>query len=186
MTPDPHNLQRFLDAQRLIYPQVCEELRGGQKESHWMWFIFPQVKDLGTSPTAQKYAIQGIDEAKAYLNHPLLGFRLRECNFLRRVEPFARPCARSTTVAQRRDSGPPPGFLARMGLRIRRYVLVARVLGRSIEDIFGYPDHLKFHSCMTLFAHVAAGDKVFTTALTKYFHGELDRKTLKQLSYRGQ
>lgn len=82
MTPDAHNLQRFIDAQHPIYGQVRDELAAGRKESHWMWFIFPQLRGLGTSSTAQKYAISGIDEAKAYLGHPLLGFRLRECTQL--------------------------------------------------------------------------------------------------------
>jgi uncharacterized protein (DUF1810 family) len=95
-------MQRFIDAQRLVYAQVCYELRNGGKESHWMWFIFPQIRGLGTSPTAEKYAIQGVDEARAYLNHPLLGLRLRECT-----------------------------------------QLVNALSGRSIEEIFGYPDHLQ-------------------------------------------
>jgi uncharacterized protein (DUF1810 family) len=82
MTSDPHNLQRFLDAQHKIYGQVCDELRSGRKESHWIWFIFPQISGLGSSPTAQKYAIAGMDEAKAYLAHPLLAYRLRECTQL--------------------------------------------------------------------------------------------------------
>jgi uncharacterized protein (DUF1810 family) len=139
MTADPHNLQRFVDAQHPIYGQVRDELQAGLKETHWMWFIFPQIKGLGRSATAQKYAIQNIDEAKAYLEHPLLGFRLRECT-----------------------------------------QLVNAVIGRSIEDIFGYPDHLKFHSCMTLFANASAAEKVFTAALDKYFNGE-DIQTLEQL-----
>ena len=105
-----------------------------------MWFIFPQIKGLGASPTAQKFAIQGMGEAKAYLDHPLLGVRLRECT-----------------------------------------QLVDAINGRSIEDIFGYPDHLKFHSSMTLFAHVQPGDKLFAAVLTKYFNGKLDHKTLEQL-----
>ena len=139
MTSDPYSLQRFVDAQFTIYAQVCGELRSGRKESHWMWFIFPQIKGLGVSSTAQKFAIQGIGEAKAYLDHPLLGVRLRECTRL-----------------------------------------VDALNGRSIEDIFGYPDHLKFHSSMTLFAQVRPGDKLFAAALTKYFSGKLDRKTLEQ------
>jgi uncharacterized protein (DUF1810 family) len=140
MTQDPYNLQRFLDAQHPIYGQVRDELQAGQKETHWMWFIFPQLKGLGSSSTAQKYAIQTIGEAKAYLDHPLLGLRLRECT-----------------------------------------QLVNGIIGRSIEDIFGYPDHLKFHSSMTLFARAAGADKVFSTSLTKYFNGGLDSKTLEQL-----
>jgi uncharacterized protein (DUF1810 family) len=140
MTSDPHNLQRFLDAQHPLYGQVRDELQAGQKETHWMWFIFPQVRGLGSSPTAQKYAIQGIDEAKAYLNHPLLGFRLRECT-----------------------------------------QLVNAVNGRSIEEIFGNPDHLKFHSSMTLFAKASQAEKVFTAALDKYFNGKADGRTLEHL-----
>ena len=140
MAADPHNLQRFIDAQHPIYGQVRDELQSGLKESHWMWFVFPQIKGLGSSPTAQKYAIQGIDEATAYLNHPLLGFRLRECT-----------------------------------------QLVNAVNGRTIEEIFGYPDHLKFHSSMTLFAHVHPSDKLFAAALARYFQGEPDRRTLEQL-----
>jgi uncharacterized protein (DUF1810 family) len=140
MTSDPHNLQRFVDAQHPIYGQVRDELQAGQKETHWMWFIFPQIKGLGSSPTARKYAITGIEEARAFLDHPLLGFRLRECT-----------------------------------------QLVNGIVGRSIEDIFGYPDHLKFHSSMTLFAHVVTADEVFAIALDKYFNGKDDCKTLEQL-----
>jgi uncharacterized protein (DUF1810 family) len=140
MTLDPYHLQRFLDAQHRIYGQVRDELIGGQKESHWMWFIFPQIKGLGTSATAREYAINGIEEAKAYLGHSLLGFRLRECTQL---------------VNAHND--------------------------RTIEDIFGYPDHLKFHSCMTLFAHISPDDEMFASALKKFFRGELDQKTLEKL-----
>ena len=77
--PDPQNLQRFLDTQELVYEDVVTELRAGRKESHWMWFIFPQFAGLGTSSVAQRYAIQSLDEARAYLAHPILGTRLREC-----------------------------------------------------------------------------------------------------------
>ena len=105
-----------------------------------MWFIFPQIKGLGSSVTAQEYAIHGVDEAKAYLSHPLLGLRLRECTRL-----------------------------------------VNAVNGRSIETIFSYPDHLKFHSSMTLFSRVLPSGDVFAAALAKYFRGELDRKTLELL-----
>lgn len=101
---------------------------------------FPQIKGLGTSTTAKKYAIQSLDEAKAYLDHALLGFRLRECT-----------------------------------------QLVNGIIGHSIEDIFGYPDDLKFHSSMTLFGRVATNEKVFAATLTKYFNGQMDRRTLEQL-----
>jgi len=73
------SLQRFLDAQAGVYDRALEELRAGRKTSHWMWFVFPQIEGLGRSPTAVRYAITGLDEARAYLAHPLLGARLREC-----------------------------------------------------------------------------------------------------------
>jgi uncharacterized protein (DUF1810 family) len=133
---DPFNLQRFVTAQHLVYDEVCAELRNGAKTSHWMWFIFPQIRGLGRSPTAQKFAIASVQEALAYLRHPLLGSRLRECT-----------------------------------------ELVNRVEGRSLEQIFGSPDHVKFRSSMTLFAHVTPGDSVFRDALKKYCRGETDPKT---------
>ena len=137
---DGYNLQRFLDAQKSVYEQVCEELRAGQKRSHWMWFIFPQIQGLGQSSMAIRFAISSLDEAKAYLQHSVLGTRLREC------------------------SG-----------------LVAAIEGRSIDDIFGYPDDLKLHSSMTLFARTSTEDPVFQEVLQKYFHGEPDHQTLKLL-----
>ena len=76
---DPFNLQRFVDAQAPIYDEVRRELGGGRKESHWMWFIFPQIAGLGTSPRAAKYAISSLEEVKAYLGHPMLSARLKEC-----------------------------------------------------------------------------------------------------------
>ncbi len=137
---DPHNLQRFLDAQNSVFAQACSELRAGRKRSHWMWFIFPQIQGLGYSPLAQKFAIASLEEAKAYLDHPILGARLREC------------CR-----------------------------LVNLVEGRSIEEIFGYPDDLKFRSSMTLFAHATSDDQIFKATLEKYFNGELDKLTLERL-----
>ena len=76
------SLERFVEAQAPVYDTVRKELRDGQKRSHWMWFIFPQIAGLGHSATAQKYAIRDADEAAAYLAHPLLGQRLRECSAL--------------------------------------------------------------------------------------------------------
>lgn len=73
---DPHDLNRFVEAQRGTYDQALQELQAGRKRSHWMWFIFPQIVGLGSSPMAQRYAISGIDEARAYLQHPDLGDRL--------------------------------------------------------------------------------------------------------------
>ncbi len=74
-----YDLERFLDAQEPVYDRVLDEIRSGRKVSHWMWFIFPQVAGLGSSFMAQRYAIASLDEARAYLAHPVLGARLREC-----------------------------------------------------------------------------------------------------------
>lgn len=82
MSGDPYNLQRFVDAQAPVYAQVTAELREGRKASHWMWFIFPQIAGLGHSWMAEMYAISGRDEAIGYLQHPVLGPRLRECTRL--------------------------------------------------------------------------------------------------------
>jgi uncharacterized protein (DUF1810 family) len=76
---DPYKLERFASAQEPVYDNVLAELRSGRKRSHWMWFIFPQFAGLGHSAMAQTYAIASLDEAAAYLAHPLLGARLREC-----------------------------------------------------------------------------------------------------------
>jgi uncharacterized protein (DUF1810 family) len=79
---DPFDLQRFVDAQARVYADVVNELRAGRKRSHWIWFIFPQIAGLGSSPTAARYAISSLDEARAYLGHDVLGPRLRECTRL--------------------------------------------------------------------------------------------------------
>jgi uncharacterized protein (DUF1810 family) len=76
---DPHNLQRFIDAQEGIFETALTELRSGRKQSHWMWFIFPQLAGLGHSPTAQYYGIISLDEARAYLEHSMLEPRLHQC-----------------------------------------------------------------------------------------------------------
>ena len=76
---DPWNLQRFVDAQMGVYDAVVDELQQGRKASHWMWFVFPQLRGLGRSATAQHFGLASLDEALAYLAHPLLGARLREC-----------------------------------------------------------------------------------------------------------
>ena len=79
---DPFNLQRFVDAQAPVYADVLDELRAGAKTTHWMWFIFPQLKELGRSSMARHYGISSLAEALAYLEHPLLGKRLLECTEL--------------------------------------------------------------------------------------------------------
>ena len=137
---DQFNLERFVEAQEGVYEQACAELRAGRKRSHWMWFVFPQIRGLGSSPTAVRFAISGMEEARAYLEHPVLGPRLREYTGI-----------------------------------------VVGVEGRSVEEIFGYPDDLKFHSSMTLFAKATAEAGVFGKSLEKYFGGAMDRGTLERI-----
>lgn len=79
---DPYNLRRFESAQDPVYEDVLEELTRGQKLTHWMWFVFPQIRGLGRSATAQNFALTSLAEAKAYLEHPTLGPRLRACTQL--------------------------------------------------------------------------------------------------------
>jgi uncharacterized protein (DUF1810 family) len=85
------DLERFVEAQRPVYAQVLAELRSGRKTSHWMWFVFPQLAGLGTSAISRHYAIGSLDEARAYLDHPLLGARLRECGRLLLATGTHRP-----------------------------------------------------------------------------------------------
>jgi uncharacterized protein (DUF1810 family) len=139
-TSDPYNLRRFIDAQEPVYAQVCAELRQGRKTSHWMWFIFPQIRGLGSSETALYFAIADRHEATSYAAHPVLGARLRECTGL-----------------------------------------VLQVENKSVEQIFGYPDNLKFHSSMTLFTRTAEDNGAFLHALKKYFSAALDPQTLVRL-----
>lgn len=77
--PDTYDLERFVEAQAQSFDSALGEIRRGRKYGHWMWFIYPQVAGLGRSPMAQRYAISGLDEARAYLAHPVLGSRLRAC-----------------------------------------------------------------------------------------------------------
>lgn len=79
LSADPHNLARFVQAQASDYDRALRELRAGRKESHWMWYIFPQLEGLGHSSMSRYYSIKGVAEARAYLSHPVLGPRLREC-----------------------------------------------------------------------------------------------------------
>ena len=76
---DPYDLNRFLSAQEGVYERALAELKGGRKQTHWIWFIFPQIDGLGYSPTAKRYSIKSREEARQYLNHPVLGKRLLEC-----------------------------------------------------------------------------------------------------------
>jgi uncharacterized protein (DUF1810 family) len=79
MVHDAFNLKRFVDAQEPVYAEVLLELQRGHKRTHWMWFVFPQLADLGVSPTAKHFGLHSLDEARAYLRHPVLGARLRQC-----------------------------------------------------------------------------------------------------------
>lgn len=134
------DLSRFVDAQASVYAKVLSELKNGQKQTHWMWYVFPQLDGLGHSSTARYYSIQNLAEARAYLSHPLLGARLIECANL-----------------------------------------VLDITGSSAHEIFGYPDEMKLHSCMTLFANVEGSDSVFSRVLDKYYQGNKDALTLQLL-----
>jgi uncharacterized protein (DUF1810 family) len=135
-------LGRFVDAQSSVYSRVTAELAAGHKQSHWMWFIFPQAEGLGTSAMAQRYAIRSGAEAEAVLAHPVLGPRLLECT---------------------------------------RLMLAMR--GKSLREILGSPDDVKFRSCMTLFDAVRPHAE-FATALDRYCEGERDPATLAFLQRR--
>lgn len=137
MKPD---FQHFLDAQSSTYAQARMELASGQKRTHWMWFVFPQIAGLGSSHMAKRYAIRNLHEAEAYLQHPVLGPRLRDCTSL-----------------------------------------VLAVHGRTLQQIFGTPDDLKFHSSISLFAHAAPHDPIFKAALLRFFDGVPDPATLSRL-----
>ena len=140
-TADPFELARFLTAQTPVFPTVLAELKAGRKCTHWMWFIFPQLRGLGSSSMATFYGVGSLNEARAYLAHPVLGPRLELC---------------TRTVLE--------------------------IPNRSLHEIFGSPDDLKFPSSMTLFAS-AAGDpaSVYYKALDQWCSGTLDPQTLKLL-----
>lgn len=136
---DPFDLARFVDAQRDVFEDACNELRAGRKTTHWMWFMFPQVAGLGQSPMAVRYAIRSRAEAVAYLNYGLLRERLIELTNLAIHAPVA-----------------------------------------SALELFRSPDHLKFHSCMTLFDAVAPHEPAFPRAIDRWFKGP-DARTLEIL-----
>jgi uncharacterized protein (DUF1810 family) len=142
---DPFDLKRFLLAQEPVFASALNELREGQKRSHWMWFVFPQLRGLGSSPMAELYRIGSLAEARAYLDHPLLGRRLLLCT--------------ETVLA----TG-----------------------GKSLHEIFGSPDDMKFRSSMTLFV-LASGDQtnVFCRTLAARCEARLDDRTLTLLKAGG-
>jgi uncharacterized protein (DUF1810 family) len=137
---DPFDLERFVAAQASAYDGARRELLAGRKTGHWIWFVFPQLAGLGRSPTARKYAIGSLDEARAYLAHPVLGPWLVDCT-----------------------------------------EIVNAIPNGSLDEIFGYPDDLKFRSSMTLFAAAAPDEPAFRQALDKYCDCEPDALTLALL-----
>jgi len=106
--PDPYELRRFTDAQDTgdTYQRAVAELRAGKKNTHWMWFVFPQIAGLGDSPTSRMYAISSLTEAQAYLEHPVLGPRLIECTRIvgERTDRSAREIFGATDAAKLRSS----------------------------------------------------------------------------------
>ena len=138
---DPFDLQRFVTAQAPVFASALEELKKGRKRSHWMWFVFPQLRGLGSSSMATFYGIGSHEEARAYLAHPLLGPRLVLCT--------------ETVLA---------------------------IKGKTLREIFGSPDDMKFGSSVTLFARASDDDAVvFKRALDLYCQGRLDDRTLALL-----
>ena len=129
---DPHDLQRFVDAQDGVFETALAELRAGTKQSHWMWFVFPQLAGLGHSPTAQYYAIRSLDEARAYLAHPLLGPRLRLC-----VEALLPHAGRSSEAI----FGSIDALKLRSSLTLFDLVAPQDVFARALDVFFaGEPD----------------------------------------------
>jgi uncharacterized protein (DUF1810 family) len=139
MTGDTFDLERFVTAQAPVFDAVLRELQAGRKRTHWMWFVFPQLRGLGHSSTARFYGIASLDEARAYCAHKVLGPRLTLC---------------TRTVVE--------------------------TTARSLHDIFGSPDDMKFRSSMTLFeAVVPDAEPVFAKALERWCAGERDTRTLE-------
>lgn len=144
------NLNRFIIAQANTFQHAVDELTAGHKETHWMWFIFPQFSGLGRSEMAKRYELQSGEEAVLFLQHEVLGERLL--------------------------------YLVN--------ILVEQNKKKSAHSIFGFPDYLKFQSCLTLFEETVAGNSdlfpgedyhVFSKALKKYFGGKKDHRTLQLL-----
>jgi uncharacterized protein (DUF1810 family) len=142
MRADATRLDRFVTAQQAVYSDVLSELQSGQKLTHWMWFIFPQLRGLGRSETAHFYGLSDRTEARAYAEHPVLGHRLRDCT----------------------------------------RAILNHSPKRSAHAIFGTPDDLKVHSCMTLFAIVQPEEPLWIEALNAFFNGAHDPRTSAMLA----
>ena len=132
-------LERFIQAQEHTYAYALNEIKNGKKQTHWMWFIFPQLKGLGSSSTANYYGLENLEEAKNYLHDPVLGDRLIE-------------------ISQ----------------------ALLQIKGKTASQIFGYPDDLKLHSSMTLFAATGL-HPIFAKVLDYYFNGQPDKQSLSLL-----
>jgi len=128
---DPFDLQRFVDAQQGVYPQARDELAAGCKRSHWMWFVFPQLRGLGRSATAQHYGIGSKAEAQAYWAHPLLGPRLREC-----TELALAVDGRSANEI----FGPPDDLKFRSCMTLFAAATGERLFRRALDKYFGGSD----------------------------------------------
>ena len=156
---DPFDLQRFVAAQQGTYDQALAELRRGRKTSHWMWFVLPQIHGLGRSPTAQRYAVSGLEEARAYLAHPVLGPRLHEC-----AAALLGVAAAETRAGRRPDAAAVLGALDAAKLR-SSMTLFARAAEGTGKD-----------------AREDAGEHTdFRRVLVEFFDGEEDAATLERL-----
>lgn len=138
---EKEGVSRFVKPQRDFYRIVESELKSGKKETHWMWFMFPQLKGLGSSGMSCYYGIDGLEEAKEYMSVP---------------------------------------FLRKNLIKLTNIVIKSK---EDIEDMFGWIDAKKFHSCMTLF-YKATGMRVFKKALDTIFDGLMDNRTMVLLSER--
>ena len=136
------DLERFTAAQEGVWERARAELRAGSKRTHWMWFVFPQLRGLGTSAMAERYALGSVKEARAFLAHPLLGPRLRELTG------------------------------------------IVNGLGKPVDAIFHFPDNLKFHSSVTLFAEASEDGTPFAEVLDQCFSGQKDPATISLLGAR--
>ncbi len=142
---DPFDLTRFVAAQQDTYARALFELQSGRKRTHWIWYVLPQMRGLGSSGMSQRYGITSLAEARAYLVHPVLGRRLREC------------------------------VAALNGLR-----------GLSAADVLGELDAMKWRSSLTLFDAADGRGSIFADALTRYFGGTGDPRTLELLAAQRQ
>ncbi|MFT4077495.1 MAG: DUF1810 domain-containing protein [Asticcacaulis sp.] len=133
LTDNTYDLERFVTAQAPFYPTVLRELRSGQKQSHWMWFVFPQLRGLGRSETSQFYGISGFAEAAAYLEHPTLSERLTECTQL----VLKSPASSVTALFGKPDD---EKFRSSMTLFAVASMKPASVFHRALEEVTMGPD----------------------------------------------